>query len=272
LESPFPALTVTLAPHLLRYAAWPTDAAPDRFCGDWQLWQRRGGHRTSADDLICAWTAAQAVPDARSYCDLGCGIGSVLLMTTWAVKPAIALGIEAQAQSSEMALRTIRELASQPAGGLAVLHSDFRELAAVGLSAGFDLVTGSPPYFPLGTGVPSPDPQRLACRFETRGGVEAYMEVARGLVKPDGRVVIVFQTQWTARVVAAGAASGFRLDRQYDFRTRADRPEPFLSTYVFAPVDGESRPTEHVSIDIRDAAGVVTDAYGRIRYELGLAS
>lgn len=256
--------------HVNRYAPWPADAAADRFCGTWNLWQRRGGHRTSADDLICAWTAADTAGEARTYCDLGCGIGSVLLMTTWALRPTIAVGVEAQAQSVELALRSIGDIAEPLAGSLVVLHSDFRSLSVPEFAGAFDVITGSPPYLPVGTGVPSPDPQRFACRFETRGGVEAYMETAAGLVADAGIVVIVFQTIWTDRVVDAGRSAGFDLVRQCDFRTRADRPEPFLSTYVFRRATGQAQAVAVEEISIRDASGEVTSAYGAIRARLGL--
>ncbi len=253
-----------------RYAPWPDDAAADRFCGTWNLWQRRGGHRTSADDLICAWTAADTAGSARTCCDLGCGIGSVLLMTTWALRPTLAVGVEAQAQSVELALRSIGDIAEPLSGSLGVLHSDFRSLSIPEFAGGFDVVTGSPPYLPVGTGVPSPDPQRFACRFETRGGVEAYLETAAGLVSETGIVVIVFQTIWTERVLAAGRAAGLDLIRQCDFRTRADRPEPFLSTYVFGRGSGERAAVRAEEISIRDESGEVTPAYRAIRARLGL--
>src|SRR3990170_4343828 len=52
--------------------------------GDWRIFQRVGGHRWSLDDLVTAHAAAAAVaaPPARAL-DLGCGVGSVLMMVAW---------------------------------------------------------------------------------------------------------------------------------------------------------------------------------------------
>ena len=89
---------------------WPDDVRRDRLIGDWHIYQRTGGHRTSTDDLITAWLASQSVasPPAR-YLDLGCGIGSVLLMVSHRLTPTVAIGVEAQPQSAHMAKRAVAE-------------------------------------------------------------------------------------------------------------------------------------------------------------------
>ena len=58
----------------------------DHLAGDWRIYQLKGGHRFSADDVLTAWTAARARPQADRLLDLGCGIGSVGLLTLWALQ------------------------------------------------------------------------------------------------------------------------------------------------------------------------------------------
>ena len=210
-------------------AEWPRDAVRDRLIGDWHIYQRTGGHRTSTDDLITAWYAAHRNPRSpERYLDLGCGIGSVLLMVCHKLRPAFARGVEAQRQSLAMAERAVAELPGDR-GRIELQHADFRKLAFD--EKPFDLVTGSPPYFPLDAGVLPEDPQRRACRFEERGGVEAYMETAARVLGERGRFYLVFQTRWTERVTAAAAHARLHLSGQADFWARADRPEPFLSVF-----------------------------------------
>ena len=55
----------------------------DAIAGDWRIWQRRRGHRYSLDDVATAATAVRTRPAAESYLDLGCGLGSVLLMVSY---------------------------------------------------------------------------------------------------------------------------------------------------------------------------------------------
>src|SRR3954466_4841951 len=53
--------------------------------GDWRLFQKQVGHRLSLDDLGPAWVAPRRRDPARALraLDLGCGLGSVLLMVAW---------------------------------------------------------------------------------------------------------------------------------------------------------------------------------------------
>jgi tRNA1(Val) A37 N6-methylase TrmN6 len=247
--------------------AWPEDAVLDPVIGQWSLWQRRRGHRTSTDDLLTAWMAVHASGARRPsrYLDLGCGIGSVLCMTAWRLRPEFTLGVEAQAQSALMAVRSFGGLPD--AVDIRVVNSDFRSCADIAPRS-FDLVTGSPPYLPVGTGIESPDPQRRACRFEIRGGVEAYCETAAMAMTPDAVFSLVFQTVWDDRVLAAAAGAGLRLRSRADIRTRVGRPGPFLTVYAFdLQTSGD---VERIELDVRDAEGRTTSEWNALRAELGL--
>lgn len=250
-------------------APMPEDATCDLLARGWRLYQRKRGHRTSSDDQLVAWMAVRAAAGAAvpRYLDIGCGIGSVLLLTAATLRPAHSLGVEAQLQSARMAHQSVVELTGAPA--IRLRHGDLRDLTAEQVGT-FDLITGSPPYFPIGTGVPSPDPQREACRFELRGGVEGYCDAAARLLAPEGRFSLVFQTVWTPRVHEAARAAGLRLVEQVDVRTRRDRMEPFLSGYTFARGPWEAPPAP-LEIAVRDEAGAVTEAWNALRATLGLA-
>jgi tRNA1(Val) A37 N6-methylase TrmN6 len=199
------------------------------------------------------------------YLDLGCGIGSVMLMVCHRLRPERARGVEAQPQSVEMARRAVAEL---PEYGEAIelMHSDFRELEDD--PEGFELITGSPPYFPLSDGVLPADPQRRACRFEARGGVEAYLETAARMLRPEGRFYLVFQTRWDERVLAAARDADLQLTGRADFQMRRDRPDPFLTVYEFAREAAAS--VHRFTCPVREADGAISPEYLRIRSELGV--
>ncbi|MBW2551695.1 MAG: methyltransferase domain-containing protein [Deltaproteobacteria bacterium] len=279
---------------------WPHDAGRDRLIGDWHIYQRTGGHRTSTDDLITAWYAVHRNPNPPAryldlgcgvgsvllmvshklrpktalgvpnpparYLDLGCGVGSVLLMVSHKLRPKTALGVEAQAQSAAMATRAVAEL---PEHGvhIDVHHADFRELDFG--NERYDLITGSPPYFPLGAGVLPDDPQRRACRFEERGGVEVYVATAARAMGEQSRLYIVFQTRWSERVTNSAACHHLHLSGRADFSTRADNPEPFLTVFEFSRQPAET--LHRFRCAVRGADGVVSPEYQRVRLELGVA-
>lgn len=246
---------------------WPSDAGRDRLIGDWHIYQRAGGHRTSTDDLITAWYAVHRNSQSpRRYLDLGCGVGSVLLMVSHKLRPNTAVGVEAQEQSIAMAGRAIAEL---PEHGIRIelRHADFRDLDFAGER--YDLITGSPPYFPLNAGVLPDDPQRRACRFEERGGVEAYLETAARAMTERARFYVVFQTRWSRRVIAAAARQDLQLSGRADFRTRADEPTAFLT--VFELCKQHSGDPHSFQCSVRDASGAISPEYQRVRLELGVA-
>jgi tRNA1Val (adenine37-N6)-methyltransferase len=248
---------------------WPEDATYDALIGRWSIYQREKGHKTSTDDVLTAWLGyhCMAGRSSRRYLDLGCGIGSVLLMTCHALQPGYALGIEAQQQSAAMAAATIARLPD--AGEIDLKQGDFRELDVAGVHHSFDLVTGSPPYFPVGTGTMSADYQRSACRFELRGGVEAYCEAAERAMTPEARFVLVFQTQWDERVLQAAGAVSLELQQRVDVKMRVDNDQPFLSVYEFARTPTE---LQVQSFAVRDEEGAITPEYRAIRTELGLST
>lgn len=217
--------------------------------------------------MLTAWYAVHRrvseAPPAR-YLDLGCGVGSVMLMTAHRLQPLECLGVEALVESIALASRALAEL---PAGfpRARVQLADFRELA---LDERFPLITGSPPYFPTTDGVLPEDPQRLACRFETRGGVEAYCDAAVRHLEPDGRFFLVHQTAYDKRVRAAAQAAQLFVHSRVDARMREDRIAPFLTVYELA-----LQPPQHservMALSIRGKDGAFTPEYRRARRELG---
>lgn len=251
-------------------AQWPDDTTHDRLIGDWHLYQRKGGHRTSTDDILPAWLAARLLGEARPrvYIDIGCGIGSVMLMTAYRTRPARVIGIEAQDVSALMARRSVAELPSG-APPMEILCSDMRDVDVNALPKA-DLVTGSPPYFPVGTGVLSPDPQRQACRFELRGGIEAYCETGAKLLAPGGLFTVVFIAKGLERLVAAGEAAGLVETHRVLWRMREDT-EYFLSVHAFRLATDFNVPPPMVVEEaaVRRANGEHTEAYLALRAEMG---
>ena len=94
---------------------------------------------------------------------LGCGPNSDIDLTQLSLAPSLELstpaeirlpllwvGVEAQAGSAWLAARSVALLPDAPP--IEIVRRDLREVTAEE-DGTFDLVTGSPPYFPLGTGV-----------------------------------------------------------------------------------------------------------------------
>jgi len=230
--------------------------------GDWRILQRTDGHRFSLDDLVTAHFATVVAPPPASLIDLGCGIGSVLLYLAWRFPQARCLGIEAQPLSAGMARRSVAW--NGVAHRVEVHAGDFREVAIEGT---FDLVTGTPPYFPRGTGVESDSVQRGPCRFEHRGGIEDYCDRAAPLLNPGAPFVACAPSVQAERVRAAARSAGLAIDRWREVVSRAGKA-PLFS--VFGLKREGARGIVDPPLVVRDAGGRRTEEFIRLRAEMGM--
>ena len=96
------------------------ELSDDAIAGTFRVLQRVRGHRYSLDDVATAWEAARARPSAVRVLDLGCGLGSVLLMLAWKLPDARLVGVEAQDISLALARRNVA-FWSVTAGALAAM-------------------------------------------------------------------------------------------------------------------------------------------------------
>ena len=237
----------------------------DALTASFRLIQRRRGHRFSIDDLATAWEAVRAAPEAESFLDLGCGVGSVLLMVAWRLPAARGFGIEAQDISVELARRNVLE------NGLGervrLDHGDLREVTRDWPHGRCALVTGTPPYLPLGTASASPDPQRAACRIELRGGVEDYLAAAARVVSDEGVVVVCADGRYPERVVRGAAAAELAPLRRVDIVPRVGKA-PLFSVWTCARASRGA--LDHTEVVMRDEHGHRTEASLAMRRTFGL--
>jgi len=235
--------------------------------GHWRIFQRRDTHRYSTDDVVTAWVAwrvgevlqrsggvPEAAPSAAAAAaaaaepaaaaplrciDIGCGIGSVLLMMAWLHPTAVCRGVEAQATRAAQAARSVR--LNGAADRVSVVHADLRHLAAAGEGAAYDLVTGTPPYFDVAAGALPGSEEAARCLFEYRGGIEAYCAAAAGLMRrPAGLFIVVETSLEIARTYAAATAASLRVLARVDAVPKAGKP-PLFSVFVMCLPDAPWR-------------------------------
>jgi tRNA1(Val) A37 N6-methylase TrmN6 len=194
----------------------------DRITADWRIFQLKKGQRFSTDDSVTAWTAGLLRPDARRLADIGAGIGSVGLMTLHMVHPeATSVFLEIQARSHALCEKSIAH--NQLGHRVELRLGDLRDEAMLPDSGSFDLVTGSPPYFPVSEGVVSDNPQRAGARMELHGDVSDYCRTAARLMKPDAGFVFV-HSAGDPRPEQAISAAGLVLNRRQDVCFAEGRP------------------------------------------------
>lgn len=249
----------------------PADESLDAISGHYRIFQLRKGHRFSTDDVLTAWYGTSVVPSAGAILDLGSGIGSVATIAAWRLRAARLVTIEAQEESVRLARKSLEY------NGLAdryeVRHADFRDPEALRRDERFDLVLGSPPYFPPGTGIEGDHPQRVACRFELRGDIADYARVAVAHLAAGGVFACVFPEEQRARVERAASAAELAIVRRRPVCFR-EGEEPLIGLYAMMrgadlPPELHSRTLVESPLVIRASDGSVHPEYAIVKLTVG---
>lgn len=245
--------------------AVPENETLDALCGHFRIFQLKDGHRYSTDDLVTAWYGALTCPSAERVLDLGSGIGSVGMLAAWKLPGAKLVTIEAQDESVRLARKSValNDLESR----YEIRHGDIRDKNMLGATETFDLILGSPPYFPLGSGVLSEHPQKIACRFETRGTVLDYAQVAAAHLTPGGVFACVFPVDPPAqaeRVIEAARESGLTIFRRRDIVFKAGE-RPLIG--VFALMRSTDLPERMRGLTLKEPDLVVRERDGKATHE-----
>ena len=239
--------------------------------GDWRIFQQTRGHRWSLDDLVTAYVAGRAASERAPLrlLDLGCGIGSVLMMLAWRFPEARCVGVEAQEVSAAMARRSLAW--NGAAARAEVRLGDLRDETSFAPGERFDLVTGTPPYFPRGQGVESEKVQCAPCRFEHRGGVEAYVAAAARVLADDGVLVVCGASGETDRVRAAAAQARLAVTDWLDVIPREGKA-PLVSVWTMVRGAEPAWPASSRPLVVRDRASAWTPAFAEVRRAMGMPS
>ncbi len=246
----------------------------DVLCGHFRIFQLRKGHRYSTDDILTAWYGTSWCPRAETILDLGSGIGTVAMVAAWRLPGARVVTVEAQAESVALARKSVRW------NGLTdrfdLREGDLRDPGVIGPDERFDLVLGSPPYFPPGSGVEGDHPQKIACRFEMRGTIADYCRAAAAHLETGGTFACVFPVtppEQAERVVAAAREAGLTIVRQRPIVLREGEP-PLLGVFVMMrrcdlPETMHDRTWHEPPLIIRRADGAVYPEYAAVKLSFG---
>ncbi|HEX7553082.1 MAG TPA: methyltransferase [Geothrix sp.] len=246
----------------------------DGLCGHWRLFQLEKGNRFSTDDLVTAWYGTTWCPRAARIADLGSGIGSVALLAAWRCPGAEVHTVEAQAESLRLARKSI-EYNGQTKRVFPRL-GDLRDPDLFSDVDPFDLVLGTPPYWPEGDRLPAAHAQSVPARLEVRGSIVDYAKAAARLLAPGGLFACVFPNDQRERARLALQEAGLLCLHRREFVFKAGEPYG-LDVYAAArhqdlPGDFEARaqcPEVEAPILIRRSDGSVDPGIARVRLALG---
>jgi tRNA1Val (adenine37-N6)-methyltransferase len=246
----------------------------DAISGYFRLFQLKNGHRFSTDDVLTAWYGTSHAPTAQTVLDLGSGIGTVGMISAWRLQGAQFVTVEAQDESVRLARKSV--IWNGLSERYEVRQGDFRDPGILKEEEKFDLVLGSPPYFPIGSGPEGDHPQKIACRFELRGTVADYCLTAAKHLQAGGFFACVFPVapeEQHRRVIAGAAEAGLSIVRWRPIVLR-EGARPLLGLFGMMrsadlPSSLHRQSWEESPLVIRTESGAVHPEYVAVKLSFG---
>jgi tRNA1Val (adenine37-N6)-methyltransferase len=154
-----------------------------------------------------------------------------------------------------------------------IREGDLRDEGALGEDERFDLVLGSPPYFPPGSGIEGDHRQKVACRFELRGGITDYAAAASRHLAAGGLFACVFPEEQRSRVEAAASTTNLVILRRRPIVFREGEP-PLVTLFAMSrqsdlPPSMHDRTWVEPALVIRTVDGEVHPEYAAIKLAIG---
>ena len=171
-----------------------------------------GGIRLLQDDTHLrigadAVLLAAFCPPAERICELGCGVGNVLLALAGRHPSAKLTGIEIEPSAAELCRESIRLNSLEER--VDVITGDLRDTNTLGINPhSFDLIVMNPPYLRAGTVKESPNPITNLERIDRTAPPEAVARAASTLLRQRGSICVVLRAGRLADYMAALSAEG----------------------------------------------------------------
>jgi tRNA1Val (adenine37-N6)-methyltransferase len=174
-----------------------------------RMLQPVGGYRFTLDPLLlCDFVEAG---DQQQIADLGAGSGVISLVMAKTAHRARLVAFEQDGSAAMLAQENTRINGLDDR--ITVLHEDLLHVRKHLPVSSCDLVLSNPPYRRQGRGRLNPDPGRLAARHETTAGLSDFLAAAKYLVKPSGRICMVYHPSRLAEFMACACAQKLAVTR-----------------------------------------------------------
>ena len=166
--------------------------------GSVKLIQKKDGYRFSLDAILLT----NFIGDLKggSIIDLGTGCGIIPIILAYRTKVDKIVGVEVQKELADMAHRSVA--LNDLCGRITILHEDLNHLMEVFQAESFDMAVSNPPYGKVHCGRINPHSQKAIARHEIMCSLQDVLEVSRYLVKPRGKVYMVFPVRRLGDIIS----------------------------------------------------------------------
>jgi tRNA1(Val) A37 N6-methylase TrmN6 len=161
-----------------------------------RLAQPAKGHRAGTDAVLLA--ASAPVKPGDVVVDVGAATGAAGLMVAARERDARFVFVERDPDLADLCRRNCRDNDVQGDVVVAdVLDRNSRQAAGL-MPESADLILTNPPFLEEGRARISPDRSRATAHALPAGGLEAWLKICTGLLKPKGRLVLIHRADRTA--------------------------------------------------------------------------
>jgi tRNA1Val (adenine37-N6)-methyltransferase len=171
--------------------------------------QPRKGYRYSIDSFLLA--SFVVLKKHEKVIDLGSGVGVIGLLLCARYNDCSVWGVEIQESLFRFAQANSRENALDDR--VRNVLGDFRRIGDLPKGVPFDAAVSNPPYRPVGTGRQNRDEQRTVARHETTAGLADVVRAAGSVLKPTGRLFLIYPAWRTADIMTFLRSDGFEPKR-----------------------------------------------------------
>jgi tRNA1Val (adenine37-N6)-methyltransferase len=178
--------------------------------------QPRTGYRYNIDSFLLASFVTLRKRD--KLIDLGSGVGVIGLLLCARFPACSVWGIEIQERLFRFAEENRRENGLEER--LRNVLGDYRKTGELPSGVSFDSAVSNPPYRPVGTGRLNRDDERTVARHETAGGLSDVVSAARSVIKPGGRLFLIYPAWRTVDLMASLRSGDFEPKRVRFVHTR----------------------------------------------------
>jgi tRNA1Val (adenine37-N6)-methyltransferase len=171
--------------------------------------QPQTGYRYSLDPFLLA--SFVRLKRRERVIDLGCGVGIIGLLLATRHPDCEVRGIEIQERLFEYAVKNAAE--NRLDARVAAVHGDYRSITDYFDRSSFTAAVANPPYRPIGTGRRSKDEESAVARHEIAGGLISVVAAAAVVVRPAGKIFLIYDAEKCADLFGALRSSGFEPKR-----------------------------------------------------------
>jgi len=198
-----------------------SETLDDLLYGELKIIQKKKGFRYSVDALLLSDFVLKQIKSSDKVIELGCGNGVVSLILAKRSKAKEILGVEIQNSLVNLAKRNVR--LNKLEGKIEILEADIKELPKIFPKESFDWVISNPPFRKVGTGFLSKNQERAIARYELKIKLEEVLRVSEYLVKPEGKIALIYPLERLLELVDRLERSAFHPGRlKFAFHKKGD--------------------------------------------------